>query len=88
MRNKKKEKKAIQDNLDDEQKEHLKIQDNKKKRKSVYVDEKEQLRKYEKKGKNAMHNNLNNDKKEHMKIEESKRKKQSVKTLIIMKKNS
>ena len=49
-----KRKKAIRDNLDDEQKEHLKIKDNKRKkekRDNLNLDEKEQLRKYEKKGK-------------------------------------
>ena len=42
------------DNLDDEQKEHLKIKDNKRekeKRDNLNLDEKEQLRKYMKKGK-------------------------------------
>ena len=51
---KKKEKKAMLDNLDDEQKEHLKIKDNKRekeKRDNLNLDEKEQLRKYMKKGK-------------------------------------
>ena len=48
-------KKAICDDLDDEVKEHLKIEDKKKKerkrarRDNLNVDEKEQLRKYEKK---------------------------------------
>ena len=44
----------MRDNLDDEQKEHLKLKGNKKKqekRDNLNVDEKEQQRKYEKKGK-------------------------------------
>ena len=42
----------MRDNLDEEQKEHLKIEDNKRKQEkqdNLNVDEKEQLRKYEKK---------------------------------------
>ena len=56
----------MHDNPDDEQKEHLKIEDNKRKNEkcdNLYVDEKEQLRKYEKKGKKSMRENLNNQKK-------------------------
>ena len=44
----------MRDNLDDEQKEHLKIDDNKRKKAkqdNLNVNEKEQLRKYEKKEK-------------------------------------
>ena len=44
----------MRDNLDDEQKEHLKIKDSKRKkekRDNLNLDEKEHLRKYEKKGK-------------------------------------
>ena len=50
----KKGKKAMGANLDDEQKEHLKIDDNKRKKAkqdNLNVNEKEQLRKYEKKEK-------------------------------------
>ena len=79
MRNyKKKGKKAMCDNLDDEQKVHLKKGDNKRKKEkhdNFNVDEKEQLRKYKKKGKKGMRDKLNNEKKEHIKIEDSKRKK-------------
>ena len=49
---KKKGKKTMRDNLDIEQKEHLKIDDNKRKKRKqddLNVNEKEQLRKYEKK---------------------------------------
>ena len=76
-------------NLYDEQKEHLKIEDNKRKNKcdDLYVDEKEQLRKYEKKGQKTTCEQLNNEKKQHVKIEDSKRKKQNVIILIIVKKN-
>ena len=66
------------DNFDDEQKGHLKIKDNKRKkekRDNLNVDVKEQLRKYEKKGKKAMRDNFDDEKKEHIKIEQNKRKK-------------
>ena len=80
------------DNLDDEQKEHLKIEDKKKRKKAkcdnLNVDEKEQLRKYSKKGKKTMHGKFDDEQKEHLKKEDKKTKKQSVITLILMKKNS
>ena len=46
--------KSLRDNIDDKQKEHLKIEAKKRKKEkgdNLYVDEKEHLRKYEKKGK-------------------------------------
>ena len=49
-------KKAMHDNLDDELKEHLKVEDKKTKKSkcnNLNVDEKEQLRKYEKKRKES-----------------------------------
>ena len=79
MRKYKKEgKNTMRDNLDIEQKEHLKIEDNKRKKRKqddLTVNEKEQLRNYEKKRKEAMRDNLNNEKKEHIKIDDSKKKK-------------
>ena len=53
---KKKGKKTMCDNLDIEQKEHLKIDDNKRKKRKqddLNVNEKEQLRKYKKKKKKS-----------------------------------
>ena len=57
------------DNLDDEQKQQLKIKgQQKEKNKSVItlnVDEKKQLRIYKKKGKKVMGDNLDDEQKEH-----------------------
>ena len=66
------------DNFDDEKREHLKIEGNKRKKAkqdSLNVDEKKQLRKCEKKEK-AMRDNLDDEQKEHLKIKENKRKKE------------
>ena len=68
----------MHDNLDDEQKEHVQIQENKRKkakRDSLNLDEKEQLRKYKKKEK-GMRDNLDDEQKEHLKLEDNKRKKE------------
>ena len=65
-------------NLDHERKEHLKIENKKRKKAksdNLNIDEKEQLRKREKKGKKAMRDNHDDEKNEHSKIEENKRKK-------------
>ena len=65
-------------NLDHERKEHLKIENKKRKKAksdTLNIDEKEQLRKREKKGKKAMRDNHDDEKNEHSKIEENKRKK-------------
>ena len=67
---KKKGKKAMHDNPDDEQKKHLKIEDNKRKNEkcdNLNLVEKEQMRKYEKKGKKSMRDNLGDEQKEHLK---------------------
>ena len=53
----------MRDNLNDNEKEKMKKQDNKrKKRDNLGDNEKEQLRKYEKKGKKVMHDNLDDEK--------------------------
>ena len=60
----------MHDNPDDEQKKHLKIEDNKRKNEkcdNLNLVEKEQLRKYEKKGKKSMRDNLGDEHKEHLK---------------------
>ena len=66
-------------NLDDEQKEHLKIEDKNKRKKAkcdnLNVDEKEQLRKYRKKGKKTMHGKFDDEQKEHLKKRGQKNKK-------------
>ena len=83
-------KKVMQDNLDDEKKEHFKKEDNKrkiKKRDNLGRNEKEQLRKHKKEGKKVMHDNLD-EKKSILKIRTTKEKKKSVITSVIMKKNS
>ena len=66
------------DNFDDEKREHLKIEGNKRKKAkqdSFNVDEKKQLRKCKKKEK-AMRDNLDDEQKEHLKIKDNKRKKE------------
>ena len=71
----------MRDNLIDEQKEHLKKEDEKRKKAKRYnrnVDEKEQLRKYKKKGKKVMCDNLDDEQKEHLKKEDKKKKKSKV----------
>ena len=71
--------KAMHDNLDDGLKEHLKIEDKKRKKttnhENLTVDEKEQLRKYKKKGKKGMPENLDDEQKEHLRIQDRKSKK-------------
>ena len=65
------------DNLDDEQKQQLKREDNKKekaKRDNPNVGEKVQMKIYKKEGKKAMRDNLDDEQKEHY-IEDKKRKK-------------
>ena len=69
----------MQDNLDDNEQEHLRKEDNKRKtgrHDNLDDDEKEQLRKYEKKGKNVMRDNLDDEKKDYLKKEDNKRKKE------------
>ena len=66
----------MHDNDNDEQKQHLKMEDNKRKTKrdNLNVDEKEQLRKYDKKGKKAIPDNLGDVKKEQVRKDDKKRK--------------
>ena len=67
----------MRDNLD-EIKEHLKIEDKKRKKKAkcdnLNADEKEQFRKYEKKGKKAICDNIGDDEKEQVRKADKKRK--------------
>ena len=68
----------MRDNLDDELKKHLKIEDKngrKARHDNLNVNEKEQLWKYKKKGKKDMNDNLGDEQKEHSKIEDKKRNK-------------
>ena len=64
------------DNLDDETKEHLKKEDNKRKEKrdNFHDNEKEQLRKHDKKGKKVMRDSLGDDEKEQVRKNDRKRK--------------
>ena len=88
----KKGKRAMRGNLSDEQKEQLKVEDKKRKKKvkrdDLNVDEKEQLKKYEWKRKKAMHDNLDDEQNEQLKIEDKKVEKQSSITLMFVKKKS
>ena len=79
VKEKREKRKSYCDNLDEKQIEHLKIEDNKRKkgkRDNLNADEKKkQLGNCEKKGKKSICDNLNNEEKEHIKVEDSKRKK-------------
>ena len=66
----------MRDNLDDDLKQHLKIDGNKMKkakRDNLNVDGKEQLRSYEKKGKKDMRDNLGDDEKEQVRKDDKNR---------------